>query len=61
MNQREFNANKKMIIQEMERFLERLKNDCHSPFQLKYLANNYLVDAIEDIKRVIKESGAEDI
>lgn len=57
MDQRIFNANKKMIIQELETFLIRLKTDCNSASNLKYLANNYLTNAIEDIKRVIKEAG----
>lgn len=58
MERKVFNANKKMIIQELETFLIRLKTDCDSAFQLKYLANNYLTQAIEDIKRVVKEAGA---
>ena len=56
MNKRTFNANKKLIIQELETFLNELKLNCNSPYQLRYLANNYLSLAIEDIKRVIKAS-----
>lgn len=59
MNKRTFNTNKKMIIQEIETFLNELKLGCESPSQLRYISNNYLVAAIEDIKRVIKEAEIE--
>ena len=55
MNTRTFNSNKKLIIQEIETFLNELKLNCCSPYQLRYLANNYLSLAIEDINRIIKE------
>ena len=55
MNTRTFNSNKKLIIQEIETFLNELKLNCSSAYQLRYLANNYLSLAIEDIKRIIKE------
>ena len=55
MNTRTFNANKKLIVQELETFLNELRLHCNSPYQLRYLANNYLSLAIEDIKRVLKE------
>lgn len=60
MNTRTFNSNKKLIIQEIETFLNELKLNCSSPYQLRYLANNYLSLAIEDIKRIIKEIENED-
>ena len=55
MDKRIFNANKKLIAQEIETFLKELQSNCNSPYQLRYLANNYLSLAIEDIKRVIRE------
>ena len=59
MNKRTFNTNKKMIIQEIETFLNELKLNCESPSQLRYISNNYLAIAIEDIKKVIKEAEIE--
>lgn len=56
MDKRTFNANKKMIIQGVEMFLNELKLNCESPSQLRYISNNYLENVIEDIKRVIKEA-----
>lgn len=55
MNKKTFNANKRLIIQEIETFLKELKLNCDSQYQLRYLANNYLSLAIDDIKKVIKE------
>ena len=55
MNKKTFDANKRLIIQELETFLKELKLNCNSQYQLRYLANNYLSFAIEDIRRVIKE------
>ena len=55
MNKKTFNANKRLIIQELETFLKELKLNCDSQCQLRYLANNYLSFAIDDIRRVIKE------
>ena len=55
MNTKTFNANKKLIIQQVEAFLRELKMNCNSQYQLRYIANNYLSFAIEDIQRVIKE------
>ena len=55
MNKKTFDANKKLIIQELETFLKELKLNCNSQYQLRYLANNYLSFAIDDIRRVIKE------
>lgn len=60
MDKRVFNANKKMIIQEVEMFLNELKLHCESPSQLKYISNHYLTQTIADIKRVIKEAGVEE-
>ena len=36
-------------------FINELKLNCDSQYQLRYLANNYLALAIDDIRRVIKE------
>ena len=55
MNKKTFNANKRLIIQELETFLKELKLNCDSQYQLRYLANNYLTLAIDDIRRVIEE------
>ena len=55
MNKKTFDANKRLIIQELETFLKELKLNCDSQYQLRYLANNYLSFAIDDIRRVIKE------
>ena len=55
MNKKTFDANKRLIIQELETFLKELKRNCDSQYQLRYLANNYLSLAIDDIRRVIKE------
>lgn len=55
MNKKTFDANKRLIIQELETFLKELKLNCNSQYQLRYLANNYLSFAIDDIRRVIKE------
>lgn len=55
MNKKTFDANKRLIIQELETFLKELKLNCNSQYQLRYLANNYLTLAIDDIRRVIKE------
>ena len=55
MNKITFDANKRLIIQQLETFLKELKLNCKSQYQLRYLANNYLSFAIEDIRRVIKE------
>lgn len=55
MNTRLFNANKKLIIQEVETFLKELQLNCGSPSQLRYISNMYLAQAIEDIKRVIDD------
>ena len=55
MNKKTFDANKRLIIQQLETFLKELKLNCNSQYQLRYLANNYLSFAIEDIRRVIKE------
>ena len=55
MNKKTFNANKRLIIQELETFLKELKLNCDSQYQLRYLANNYLTLAIDDIRKVIKE------
>ena len=55
MNKKTFDANKRLIIQELETFLKELKLNCNSQYQLRYLANNYLSLAIDDIRRVIKE------
>lgn len=55
MNKKTFDANKRLIIQELETFLTELKLNCNSQYQLRYLANNYLSFAIDDIRRVIKE------
>lgn len=55
MNTRTFNSNKKLIVQELETFLNELKLNCGSPYKLRYLVNNYLSLAIEDIKRVLME------
>lgn len=55
MNKKIFDANKRLIIQELETFLRELKLNCNSQYQLRYLANNYLALAIDDIRRVIKE------
>lgn len=55
MNKKTFDANKRLIIQEIETFLKELKLNCNSQYQLRYLANNYLSFAIDDIRRVIKE------
>ena len=55
MNKKIFYANKRLIIQELETFLKELKLNCDSQCQLRYLANNYLSLAIDDIRKVIKE------
>ena len=55
MNKKTFDANKRLIIQELETFLKELKLNCDSQYQLRYLANNYLTLAIDDIRRVIEE------
>lgn len=55
MNKKTFDANKRLIIQELETFLKELKLNCNSQYQLRYLANNYLSFAIDDIRRVVKE------
>ena len=55
MNKKTFDANKRLIIQELETFLKELKLNCNSQYQLRYLANYYLSFAIDDIRRVIKE------
>ena len=55
MNKITFDANKRLIIQQLETFLKELKLNCNSQYQLRYLANNYLSFAIDDIRRVIKE------
>ena len=55
MNKKIFYANKRLIIQELETFLRELKLNCDSQYQLRYLANNYLALAIDDIRKVIKE------
>ena len=55
MNKKTFDANKRLIIQELETFLKELKLNCNSQYQLRYLSNNYLSFAIDDIRRVIKE------
>lgn len=55
MNKKTFDANKRLIIQQLETFLKELKLNCNSQYQLRYLANNYLSFAIDDIRRVIKE------
>ena len=52
---RVFNAHKRHIIEELETVLHKLKLHCDNPSSLRYLANNYLSLAIEDIKRIIKE------
>ena len=55
MNKKTFNANKRLIIQELETFLTELKLNCDSQCQLRYLANYYLSFAIDDIRKVIEE------
>ena len=55
MNKKTFDANKRLIIQELETFLRELKLNCSNQYQLRYIANNYLSLAIDDIRRVIKE------
>ena len=51
-----FNANKRHIIEELETVLHNLKLHCDNPSSLRYIANNYLWLAIEDLKKFIQEA-----
>lgn len=53
---RVFNANKRHIIEEIETVLHELKLNCENPSSLRYIANNYLKLAIEDLQKFIKEA-----
>lgn len=53
---RAFNANKRHIIEELETVLHKLKLNCENPSSLRYIANNYLWLAIEDLKKFIQEA-----
>lgn len=55
-NRRVFNANKRHIIEELETVLHKLKLNCENPSSLRYIANNYLKLAIEDLQKFIKEA-----
>ena len=51
-----FNANKRLIIEELETVLHKLKLNCDNPSSLRYIVNNYLWLAIEDLKKFIQEA-----
>ena len=53
---RVFNANKRHIIEELETVLHKLKLNCDNPSSLRYIVNNYLWLAIEDLKKFIQEA-----
>lgn len=53
---RVFNAKKRHIIEELETVLHKLKLNCENPSSLRYIANNYLKLAIEDLQKFIKEA-----
>lgn len=55
-NRRVFNANKRHIIEELETVLHELQLNCENPSSLRYIANNYLWLAIENLKKFIKEA-----
>ena len=51
-----FNAHKRHIIEELETVLHKLKLHCDNPSSLRYIANNYLWLAIEDLKKFIQKA-----
>ena len=53
---RVFNKNKRHIIEELETVLHKLKLNCENPSSLRYIANNYLLLAIEHLKKFINEA-----
>lgn len=55
-NRRVFNAKKRHIIEELETVLHKLELNCENPSSLRYIANNYLKLAIEDLQKFIKEA-----
>lgn len=53
---RVFNAKKRHIIEEIETILHKLKLNCENQSSLRYIANNYLWHAIEELKKFIQEA-----
>lgn len=51
-----FNKKRNLIIEELETVLHKLKLNCENPSSLRYIANNYLWHAIEDLKKFIQEA-----
>lgn len=51
-----FNKKKNLIIEEIKTVLHKLQLNCDNPSSLRYIANNYLWLAIEDLKKFIKEA-----
>ena len=51
-----FNKKRNLIIEELETVLHKLKLNCENPSSLRYIANNYLWHAIEDLKKFINEA-----
>lgn len=51
-----FNKKKNLIIEEIKTVLHKLQLNCDNPSSLRYIANNYLKLAIEDLQKFIKEA-----
>lgn len=51
-----FNKKRNLIIEELETVLHKLKLNCENQSSLRYIANNYLWHAIEDLKKFIQEA-----